>query len=101
MQMYSERKSGVTLHQSAQMFRSYSKFICDHADRQTMLMASGSNHTHDIRYPIIQGRRGVGVTRAPSRSNHQFYQNISDKWFLRSEEHTSELQSRQYLVCRL
>src|SRR3712207_8923863 len=22
-------------------------------------------------------------------------------WFLRSEEHTSELQSRQYLVCRL
>src|SRR3712207_7547243 len=23
------------------------------------------------------------------------------KWFIRSEEHTSELQSRQYLVCRL
>src|SRR3712207_9111814 len=23
------------------------------------------------------------------------------KWHLRSEEHTSELQSRQYLVCRL
>src|SRR3712207_8183865 len=23
------------------------------------------------------------------------------KWMLRSEEHTSELQSRQYLVCRL
>src|SRR3712207_8110937 len=23
------------------------------------------------------------------------------QWFLRSEEHTSELQSRQYLVCRL
>src|SRR5947209_13145567 len=24
-----------------------------------------------------------------------------DRWQLRSEEHTSELQSRQYLVCRL
>src|SRR5258707_10843764 len=26
---------------------------------------------------------------------------ISPGWFERSEEHTSELQSRQYLVCRL
>src|SRR3712207_8078644 len=25
----------------------------------------------------------------------------SDCWYARSEEHTSELQSRQYLVCRL
>src|SRR3712207_8458640 len=26
---------------------------------------------------------------------------LGDQWLLRSEEHTSELQSRQYLVCRL
>src|SRR3712207_6891719 len=26
---------------------------------------------------------------------------LADAWVLRSEEHTSELQSRQYLVCRL
>src|ERR1035437_10944802 len=26
---------------------------------------------------------------------------LSSSWLLRSEEHTSELQSRQYLVCRL
>src|SRR3712207_8486386 len=34
--------------------------------------------------------------------NHAFYLSIPPKSFpLRSEEHTSELQSRQYLVCRL
>src|SRR3712207_8975545 len=36
------------------------------------------------RYDVL----GVGITR-------------SGRWVLRSEEHTSELQSRQYLVCRL
>src|SRR3712207_7610672 len=30
-----------------------------------------------------------------------FYQGMRHLLFLRSEEHTSELQSRQYLVCRL
>src|SRR3712207_7227542 len=29
------------------------------------------------------------------------YMTLSGMWNLRSEEHTSELQSRQYLVCRL
>src|SRR3712207_9534922 len=34
-------------------------------------------------------------------SDHQF-ENITQAWLYgRSEEHTSELQSRQYLVCRL
>src|SRR3712207_8567266 len=32
--------------------------------------------------------------------NNQFY-NSNDYYQIRSEEHTSELQSRQYLVCRL
>src|SRR3712207_7339997 len=36
--------------------------------------------------PAVQGQRLVRPARAPR---------------LRSEEHTSELQSRQYLVCRL
>src|SRR3712207_8914042 len=29
------------------------------------------------------------------------YARVIDSWLGRSEEHTSELQSRQYLVCRL
>src|SRR3712207_6877231 len=37
-------------------------------------------------------RRAVPSTRGPGRTN---------LWCARSEEHTSELQSRQYLVCRL
>src|SRR5438445_6551653 len=55
--------------------------------------------------------------RAPSRSTRRSNRSFSGKWptssyplnerferrelRLRSEEHTSELQSRQYLVCRL
>src|SRR3712207_6991161 len=37
----------------------------------------------------VDGRRGVGGRRRPVAGRR------------RSEEHTSELQSRQYLVCRL
>src|SRR5215217_9563117 len=37
--------------------------------------------------------RSPGATRAARR--------LSSGWGARSEEHTSELQSRQYLVCRL
>src|SRR3712207_7457478 len=32
---------------------------------------------------------------------HPFTEERWRKWHFRSEEHTSELQSRQYLVCRL
>src|SRR3712207_8364921 len=43
-----------------------------------------------------QRRRGkcAGATPGPGRGRHV-------AWVRRSEEHTSELQSRQYLVCRL
>src|SRR3712207_6914328 len=40
------------------------------------------------------GQRGIGAVYGTSRGR------AFDRWF-RSEEHTSELQSRQYLVCRL
>src|SRR3712207_7261723 len=41
-------------------------------------------------------RRYTGETRFPLIG-----QNVHRYFFYRSEEHTSELQSRQYLVCRL
>src|SRR5258707_2529358 len=46
-------------------------------------------------------RRGTPTDRKSTRLNSS-HANISYAVFcLRSEEHTSELQSRQYLVCRL
>src|SRR3712207_7836629 len=43
-------------------------------------------------------RLSVSATTRPPRSSER---DGSEYHFLRSEEHTSELQSRQYLVCRL
>src|SRR5258707_9226111 len=51
------------------------------------------------------GIRDIGVTGVQDRKSTRLnssHANISYAVFcLRSEEHTSELQSRQYLVCRL
>src|SRR3712207_8889768 len=48
--------------------------------------------------PAVLGRdrHEVSLKHAPVRGNLG-----SDRQMTRSEEHTSELQSRQYLVCRL
>src|SRR3712207_8399685 len=48
--------------------------------------------------PARAGRAGAGLVRAPAVAVR-----APDRGerLLRSEEHTSELQSRQYLVCRL
>src|SRR3712207_9440687 len=45
----------------------------------------------------IYGEPGVGK----SRLAREFVSGLEGATVLRSEEHTSELQSRQYLVCRL
>src|SRR3712207_8029417 len=55
--------------------------------------------------PLRTGRLGL-VARvhrhgAVLESNQHFFGNEEREFALRSEEHTSELQSRQYLVCRL
>src|SRR3712207_7312903 len=57
-------------------------------------------------YGKLTGRPGVCfVTRGPGATNASHGVHIaaqdSTPMILRSEEHTSELQSRQYLVCRL
>src|SRR3712207_7207023 len=48
-------------------------------------------------------RRATSTTRAPAESMRLISSACCGFWAiaLRSEEHTSELQSRQYLVCRL
>src|ERR1035437_11166149 len=50
---------------------------------------------HDA-LPIYQASKGIPRTRSCGR-----WHTIWSSCGLRSEEHTSELQSRQYLVCRL
>src|SRR3712207_7746351 len=50
----------------------------------------GTEHKFDVAYRDHPRKGHIGL------QDHG-----SDCWFRRSEEHTSELQSRQYLVCRL
>src|SRR3712207_7448964 len=45
--------------------------------------------------------RRAGPAAAAARSSARRFQRLLEKGVGRSEEHTSELQSRQYLVCRL
>src|SRR3712207_6869936 len=51
-------------------------------------IARSSNATSKVRSVAASPRRSAATSDEPSRT-------------VRSEEHTSELQSRQYLVCRL
>src|SRR3712207_6934408 len=46
---------------------------------------------------LFVGHRGSGKTTELSKLAEE----LADQFHVRSEEHTSELQSRQYLVCRL
>src|SRR5437870_9666577 len=49
-----------------------------------------------VRYPVVLGHEATGVVEAVGPDVR-----IHDARGLRSEEHTSELQSRGHLVCRL
>src|SRR3712207_8715541 len=50
--------------------------------------------------PVVQARR-VLERRAHHRRDRQRRVRLGERAHERSEEHTSELQSRQYIVCRL
>src|SRR3712207_7275681 len=49
---------------------------------------------------VVQWVRGTSLTRFEKRLPPDLYAEFVRR-YERSEEHTSELQSRQYLVCRL
>src|SRR3712207_7204498 len=59
------------------------------------------DHLHDdVEEPVEQlDHLGGGAARRQRRGAHDVHEEHRD--LARSEEHTSELQSRQYLVCRL
>src|SRR3712207_3394720 len=56
----------------------------------------------DIHVHRIANRWGYVATKTPERTMQALTAILPERyWIERSEEHTSELQSRQYLVCRL
>src|SRR3712207_8302072 len=56
---------------------------------------------HSPRGPAGPPWGGDAVTIFPAQESHLACPAPRGHWVMRSEEHTSELQSRQYLVCRL
>src|SRR3712207_7666793 len=71
----------------------------------TLFRSSASSPRWSVTLDTREGRGGY--TRGPSEghtertSENAVHANFGEPTFYRSEEHTSELQSRQYLVCRL
>src|SRR3712207_7156806 len=53
------------------------------------------------RAPVPRQLHGGGQTVRPRTNDHRIIHYATSLPLMRSEEHTSELQSRQYLVCRL
>src|SRR3712207_7873030 len=65
------------------------------SDKLALVLAAGV----PVLLPVdVERRRACGVEAAHARARHRLASDIPAE---RSEEHTSELQSRQYLVCRL
>src|SRR5438445_5320172 len=56
------------------------------------------SETRPLRETARRAQRRRWLVRRPHRGPKA---EIASRWRSRSEEHTSELQSRQYLVCRL
>src|SRR5947209_2859075 len=70
-------------------------------------MAAGTHYASPREFPVVCGMDGVGRLEDGSRvffgGARRPYGAMAEHTVVRreSEEHTSELQSRQYLVCRL
>src|ERR1017187_4152944 len=66
------------------------------------LQASDTFPTHDIKYLRLSlCRHARIIRRGEGLANRYSAVFIPDNYIARSEEHTSELQSPMYLVCRL
>src|SRR3712207_9019079 len=88
-----------TLFPYTTLFRSVQGIEHAGADRVPELLAAGGAHVpaaDGVRRLRRHARRDVGRQRVPARLPVAGLERHP-----RSEEHTSELQSRQYLVCRL
>src|SRR5690606_39614498 len=62
--------------------------------------SGGQGRENDTR-PAASTRSSMTRTNLPSAPCSSYSAGRLEKWRMRSEEHTSELQSRENLVCRL
>src|SRR3712207_6984239 len=60
-----------------------------------------NNGRGPVDFKVSMGSADKTLVEFKLASNSQLQRNLANQVAIRSEEHTSELQSRQYLVCRL
>src|SRR3712207_8330171 len=78
-----------TLFPYTTLFRSHRFYAgCQNVDTVEALAAEHARELFGAPHAYVQPHSGIDA-------------NLVAFWAVRSEEHTSELQSRQYLVCRL
>src|SRR3989441_4983220 len=65
-----------------------------------VLTADGKRKRWDVAGPLFAGWEIYHLKGSPADPD-RLYASQTSGWFGRSEEHTSELQSLAYLVCRL
>src|SRR3712207_7922395 len=81
-----------TLFPYTTLFRSLREWV--HGFAKDVVRPAGHewDEREDTPWPVIQEAAKIGLYG---------FESLATWWADRSEEHTSELQSRQYLVCRL
>src|SRR3712207_6965084 len=62
---------------------------------------AGDRQGRDERRAVVLGPEAAGADALPAHQRGRLLEVRGPPPWVRSEEHTSELQSRQYLVCRL
>src|SRR3712207_8895484 len=87
-----------TLFPYTTLFRSEKRYV--HADGSVVwALVATSSVRDDAGNPLYFVTQIQDITERRAAAEQLTFQALHDS--LRSEEHTSELQSRQYLVCRL
>src|SRR3712207_6908952 len=90
-----------TLFPYTTLFRSHRHTLSEDFLHQAKLPNEYCYASARRRDPLIHLREAVRVWQTAQTKDRQMVGFYLDGNFERSEEHTSELQSRQYLVCRL
>src|SRR5947208_8984260 len=91
----SRRLPRSTLFPYTTLFRSFDVVGMDHGESLSNDVQRSCNRQYPQK-PIVRGRGG-----AAQDALHVQAANEKSRYALRSEEHTSELQSPDHLVCRL
>src|SRR3712207_7295386 len=81
----------LSLHDALPICKKLRKCIMSMQEKQLLISYSPVAHPDQAGSGVWSKRHGKGLFPWPAQQDLR----------LRSEEHTSELQSRQYLVCRL